>query len=638
MMRIISRVFFVFNEKDVIRLVANPHFVSDLDQVISAVPGVDLQPLLGLVECLTLENALSKFGITQHYISQAESAFCIALLDADAIKEALSILSPEADESVRLALLNHVGLLTHNHFAFETVFKALADSGLKEVYAFQSYGQYRMVERPDIRMLLKVELGLLPHLIHLCSASEIKLHQVGSYDRLAQVKNMCRDFLLFSYKWITLLARSFRRSRSVKFGPCDLAVVARARTEVVAAAPILSRRIKFEKNDLMLIDDLIKSPDGSAAAEATGRPWVALHSFSSVIEVFRIFFRCMVLRRKAARIGVEISPDRVKSFGFLGRPEIALEILYTAFSSVAELLVHRLQLVRALEYMKPKAIISFDTVDRWGAMQGELARKMRTPSIMIQNTAVDDINYPWPLSMDNLVVGNERVRRIFVRSGANPDRVHATGLPLHDEHLKTGKQRFVSLRSRASNDQSKLRLLIATQPFVQEYDYNGAMIEDLEVVTQDLSYSVEWILKPHPRENILHYKKLQKKLNNNNRIVHLFDGPFEQAISEVDVVVSRTSTSLETAALGGVPSIAHLSSYPADIVDRLDYLKSPVTIKTFDREQLFHALARFEPNSRLLTLHEYEQHRLSFLKSFYPSDGKATESVIKLVDKGVTLC
>ena len=51
-----------------------------------------------------------------------------------------------------------------------------------------------------------------------------------------------RDNLLLGYKGKTLLVRSRRAATLARVSPCDLIVVVRARTEVVAADPILRER------------------------------------------------------------------------------------------------------------------------------------------------------------------------------------------------------------------------------------------------------------------------------------------------------------------------------------------------------------------------------------------------------------
>lgn len=634
----IKSIFFVFNNKGVERLVATPALLADIDCVISAVPGVSLDRLEIAIERMTLEEVLAAFSISQRSISEPESAFSLSLLDHETMARTLPILGRSADEAVRLALLNHVGLLTHNAFAFEAVFKALVRNGLREARAFQSVGRYRLIERLDIRALLHVDLGFWPHLVHLCAESGVNLTGISSGERLAPLRNALRDLLLLGYKAKTLLARSSFARRPGQETTCELAVVVRARTEVVAAEPILHARAAQGHKDLMLVDDLIKSPDGTLAATASGRSWVALHSFSCPLDVARIFARCIALRRWAARKGMAMHPDRAAAAGFLGRPEIAREVLYTVLASVPELLVHRLQLSRALDRLKPQAVVSFDTVDRWGAMQGELARQRQVRSVMIQNTAADDIVYPWPLAMDHLVVSNERLRRIFIASGADSLRVHAFGLPLQDDVLKAGDLRLQALRERAAQGDPVLRVLVATQPFVQEFDYNTALVEDLEAATRELDFPVEWVLKPHPREVFARYVSLHETLAAKAIPVTLFDGPFEWALSEVDLVLSRTSTSLEFAALGGVPSIAHLARYPLDIVDRLDYLKSPVTEKSFDRAGLCNLLLRYSPSTRQETLNRYAETRSVYLGTCFPGKGRSTLRVLDLIEHGSSSC
>lgn len=631
-------VFFVFNARGAARLAGNSALLDGVDCVISGVPGVSLDVLGERVAHLTLEQALEAFGITQRAISTPESAYCLALMDRDVIGQILPELGVNADESIRLALLNHIGLLTHNAFAFELLFRALVGNGLRKARFFCFHGHFRLIERLEIRTLLQIELGFGPLLLHLCDEAGIKKEHVGQGDRLASFKNALRDLLLLGYKGKTLFLRSGAARRPPEGHSVDAVFITRARTEVVAAEPIMRHRAGLGYRDIMLVDDLIKSPDGTAAASRGTRPWNPLHGYSTPGEIARIFLTCMSRRHSAARRALASRPERVADWGFLGRKDIATQIMYTAFASVPELLVHRLQLGRAFDALTPSAVISFDTVDRWGALQGELALQRSMRSVMIQNTSVDDIFYPWPLPMDHLVVGNQRLREIFTASGADPARVHAFGLPLQDDVQTAGNARLDALINRAAQGHSPLRVLVATQPFVQEFDYNAALVDSLETAASDLDFPLVWILKPHPREHLGKYETVRDELASRSQSVTLFNGPFEDALSEADVVLSRTSTSLEFAALGGVPGIAHLQGYSRDIVDRLDYLRSSVTDKSYDTSGLRALLRAYAPEKRVESLEAYANRRAEFIDEFFPGKGRATDRVADLIATGSSTC
>lgn len=173
--------------------------------------------------------------------------------------------------------------------------------------------------------------------------------------------------------------------------------------------------------------------------------------------------------------------------------------------------------------------------------------------------------------------------------------------------LTAGNARLDALINRAAQGHSPLRVLVATQPFVQEFDYNAALVESLETAASDLNFPLVWILKPHPREPLGKYETVRDELASRSQSVTLFNGPFEDALSEADVVLSRTSTSLEFAALGGVPGIAHLHRYPRDIVDRLDYLRSSVNDKSYDTSGLRALLRAYAPEKRVETFRQIER-------------------------------
>lgn len=630
--------FFVFNSNDTRRLAANPSLLIGIDCVISGVPGVPLDALGDRIRHVTLEEALLAFQISRRDISTLASAYCLALLDKEVMTQVLKVLDKGADESVRVALLNHAGFLTHNAFSFELLFDAMVRKGLSRVRAFRGHGRYRLVERLDIRTLLQGDLGFWPHLEHLCQDGGVKLTGIGLGDRLAPAKNALRDLLLLGYKGKTLLQRSLRAGKPPQVDAYDAAVVVRARTEVIAAEPVLRERAKRGYHDILLVDDLIKTPDGTSAASAGSHDWLPLSSYATPIEVACTFLRCIILRGTAARRGLLLRPNRVAGVGFLGCKDVAQQVLYTTLASVPELLIHRLQLNRALEQLSPSALVSFDQVDRWGAMQGELARQRGIHSVMVQNTAIDDMVYPWPLAMDHLVVGYEHLREVFIKSGANPDSVHSFGLPLHDDVLQAGDKRLQELCHRAVQQGLPLRVLIATQPFIEEFDYNNALLADFEAAIRCLDFDVEWILKPHPREAKGKYAVTLDTLIARGHNVKLFEGPFETALSESDIVLSRNSTGLEFAALGGVPGISYLNRFPADFIEELDYLKSPVTAKSFDIAGLRALIEGYAPDNRLENIRRYAEKRSLYLNESFPGRGHATERVVDLIENGANLC
>ncbi|WP_407496736.1 hypothetical protein [Pseudooceanicola sp. MF1-13] len=629
--------FFVFSQRDVNRLKRNLSLLDEFDTLVTCIPGIDIEELSDYITCLSLEDALETFQITQLEITRLTRKYARNLISADGVNEIIEAHYGNGYSDLRQSLEIISWVLAHNSVAFELVFESLVDRGLCRASCFQFHGSYRKIDRLDVKRLLHVEIEFGKHLEYLCKQAQLPLVKLGSGWRLATYVNALRDLLLLGYKAKTLLSRSFRAPRSVLENTCDLAVLVRARTEVVAAAPLMEARGAQGKYDVMLVDDLIKSPDGTCAAAASGRPWVSLHSFSRPVEIARILARCTFLRRRAARSGTAINPG-LATAGFLGRPEIATEVLYTALASVPELLVYRLQLTRAIDQLGPQSVISFDTVDRWGALQGVVARTARVRSVMIQNTAADAIMYPCPLVMDHLVVGNERLREIFTASGADPERVHAFGLPIQDDVLIAGNARLDALINRAAQGHSPLRVLVATQPFVQEFDYNAALIDSLETAASDLDFPLVWLLKPHPREPLGKYETVRDRLASRSQSVTLFSGPFENALSEADVVLSRTSTSLEFAALGGVPGIAHLHRYPRDIVDRLDYLKSSVTDKSYDTSGLRALLQEYAPERRVESLEAYSNRRAEFINEFFPGKGRATDRVSDLIASGSSAC
>ncbi len=630
-------IFFIFDQQQAARLAARPDFLDGIDCVISTVPGITLDGISANITCLTLEQALDLFAIRHRAISELGSQYALALLDKDTTRDAFLVLGLDECTGVRVALLNHVALLVHNAFAFELLFKALAEGGVCKVRCFAFYGRYRLLERPDIKMLLHVELGFGPHLAYLCNTQGVKFEKVAGGGRMAIMRNTLRTLLLQGYKAKALLVRSLKAKEKTTLPQYDAVFVVRAQTEVTAAVPLLRLRHGHGRQDCLLVDDLIKSPDGTHAASQTHFPFYPLHGFLSPSELAIIFLRKMVIAGRAARKAGSGSQDRLTGWGFFGQSEIACAVLRATFTTVPELAIFHRQLCRALDRLRADVLVSFDTVDRWGAVLGACARAHGVRSVMVQNTTVDDIEYPHPQSTNHLVVANDTVREIFLASNVPRTAIHALGLPVYDCLIDTATPRIERLTQRfAKNTSSNLKVLVATQPFVQEFDYNHDLLDSLRDIALHLNFGVSFLIKRHPREDPEHYRKHLAAFTNSMVPATILDGPFDQALDSADLLISRTSTSLELAALGGVPGIAYLHKYPADIIERLTYLKSPVTLKVFTKSELHGLLETFHPNARQAQYSAYTTRRSDFLSEHFPNIGHASKKVNTLINKGVT--
>ena len=100
-----------------------------------------------------------------------------------------------------------------------------------------------------------------------------------------------------------------------------------------------------------------------------------------------------------------------------GRKDIAGQVLY-GVCVIAELLVHRLQLCRA-GTPDPSAV-SFDTVDRWCPSRRTCASAINAIRVDTKYVVDDGAIL---MAMDHLVMGNERLRKIFTASDADQSNV-----------------------------------------------------------------------------------------------------------------------------------------------------------------------------------------------------------------------
>jgi hypothetical protein len=645
------RIFFLFHQRDIARLLrflnAKRPAIS-LDTVVTCLPGIDTTPLAQIataknISLLPFEGCLSRYGITQMAISEVETDLVLTLLSAEAVDPVMEQEGLGGAIGIRDALLNLTGLLIHNSVAFEIVFSRLKEDGVAEAMCFDPGGRFALVERLDVALLLHPSLMMAPHLQALCAAKGVRFKHIGhAVTGVAPARNALRNILLRTYKAAKLFHRSYTHwnaaEPATENGNTVLFAI-RADTELSSARPLIDALNSRDAGGAQLfVDDLLKSPTASCAARASGLSWIHAHSQTSPAEVLAILAGTWVRTNRAIRgilrrhreLGTPLG-----RFGFLGSTRPVRSILKTAMASVPELVLFARQLDRMVARTNPKALVSFDTIDRWGPVQGAIGAQRGVQTLMVQNTALDFIRYPLPLATDHLIVANQGLRKLMLSSGAAPNRVHATGLPQHDQLVQKGNARIVSREAAVrANNRLPLRVLVATQPFVQTCDYNGQMLDDLTIALTQIGLTTEIIVKPHPREAAGRYTVALEGMNRAGTPARLLACDFEDAMDVVDIVVSRTSTCLQLSAVGGLPCISYLRSYPADIITRLDYLKDPVVDKCLTVTDLTEALRAYaNPAARAESLSNFAERRSAYLAAQFPGGGRATEAAIKLLDR-----
>lgn len=643
--------FFLFSQEDVSWLLQrSKRKAIDFDCVLAILPGIDLSglrnlPTLQNVEVFRLEEMLEKLQLTQYAISERASELSLEILKIDDKRPNFEFWGVD----FRPALLNNLALALHNSIAFEMLFEMLCAEGLDSAACFMPNGKFALVERLDIRVMLRPSLTLVPHLMYLCKANEVKFKgERRSELFLAAVENAARNFLLWSYKSAILFRRSVQWWRKPKASPRNEAperkvvlVLIRAATELTSIQPVLTQMKKEGgPNFVLLVDDLLKNPDATKAVSETTHQWLNVHQFSNPIEVIFQALRVPVILKlekafsRKSQIPVSRKNKSLSNF-FLERKTFS-STLKTATATLSELTIFSRQISAAIQFFQPHCILTMDMVDRWAAVVGTVGAQFKVPTLILQNTALDKIRYPLPLATDHMIVANSSIRDVLIKSGANPDRLHATGLPSYAASTEMGAKRLRLLSSELACsplvDQS-FKILVATQPFVQSFDYNGQMLEDLARVIQKHK-NIEIIIKPHPRELNGAYEKRCSVLVQAGYRVKIFSGTFEMALGEADLVLSRTSTAIQKALLGGVPSIAYLRDYPREIVDRLDYLSTAAVFKHETPEELGEFINIFaRPRGRLEVLENFSRNRMVYLGGDVAGSVDATSAALGLIQR-----
>lgn len=650
--------FFLFRQAEVPRLaqwLEDFEFGQGLEGIVSCLPGIDLSCLETVardrgVVLKTIEDLFVEFKISQYDVSAQATELTNKILERMPARSVF----PWLGFDYQAPLKNQLALLLHNTLAFDLALRRLVEQGLLAAQYWRGpERKFVLVERLDIEMFCRPDLAMRPHLVAVCAELGVKRISVGrTIPFSARLENSLRVWILRIYKafvltrrsWSTPLVAQSALTGAAKAEDIRYLFVIRAGTELDSARPILQKFAESSNaHALIFVDDLIKSPTGTKAVCNSGFDWVPAHGFSRIRDVFVVFFRsfwrirCGLAQRDPGFSG-DLA-ERKARFGFLGTTKVVRSSLKTACEIFFELELFARQLQAVIDLYRPHALITLDTVDRWGAVVGSIGADQHLPTLTIQNTSLDKIKYPLPLVTDHLVVACARLKEVMCASGAPSNRVHAPGLPQHDRLIRKGDKAIVNMIDRSEGGNwSALRMLVATQPFVQDVDYNAQLLSDLASVLRCLKVRAEIFIKPHPREAANSYSGGPSLFEGGTSLLpRIVRGTFEDALDLADIVISRTSTGIQLAILSGKYPVAYLRNYPKEIISRLDYLATPATQKVMTEDALFDFLDAFSNlEKRNALLHRFANDRKAYIAEFAGENaGQATEYVVALLSRMV---
>lgn len=445
-------------------------------------------------------------------------------------------------------------------------------------------------ERPDVKTLYCPEMSktTLVNAYLLEKGVSIVAVKIRS-SLVVKGSSLLRRLLLNGYKFYVTLKRQLQAPASAFHGlnvndKANVGVLVRAQSEYWTVKPLLEQLEKSGYNPVIIQDDLIKNPSCKKTLDADSARYIPIHS---AISTLRLIFIWLVSTSKFL-LGTKFIKKHYRST----RLEDCLEKVFlsedrvpvwaaSSLHSLPELAVFEYEIKRFVERYDFKCLITMDMVDQWSAVVGDIGRKLNVKTLILQNTALDDIIYPRPIATDYMAVSGEKIRGFLLRSGALDSQILNFGLPIHDDI----QRRYTPHVKRQA---APFKVMIATQPFVQTYDYNKNLIEDVVDVLDGLNVRSDVVIKPHPREDSNAYVKLVSSLVQSDSVnitVEASNNILEMA-EGCDLFVSRTSTAIQSYILLGRLSVAYLNEYPADICDRLDYLSCDACVKLLDKVQL----------------------------------------------------
>ncbi len=444
-------------------------------------------------------------------------------------------------------------------------------------------------ERTDVKTLYHSELSLTPIIVEYLKKEGLPVKVINIKSGVVvKFQNSLRRMLLNGYKFYVVLRRKIYQARmnnSLGDKASELnnvAVIIRAQSEYWTVKPLLEALKADGLNPVIVQDDLIKNPSCKKTLDEDGASYISIHSGMSISSMVFTWIKASYLfifsQQKISKlVSVDVARDNIEKT-ILDKKFLSTWMNST-LHSLPELAVFETELLGLNKIYDFKCFITMDMVDQWSAIIGKLGRELGTKTLILQNTVLDDIIYPRPIATDFIAVSGSHTRTLLKKSNCSDNRILNFGLPIHDDIYKRYQQHSGKLNS-------QFRIVLATQPFVQDYDYNKNLILDLLEILNACTTKVTLILKPHPREEISSYRKLVKGLvckGNITILVNESDNILLLA-ENCDLFISRTSTAIQSFILLGRVCVSYLNQYPVEICDRLDYLGSDACIKTFDKK------------------------------------------------------
>ena len=627
-----ERVFFIFSEREsklLFSLIKKKSFrnKNQIKLIVSLKPGLDLDIFRKYSVIMNYEDILKFCNLNEKKASYKAFNYAKDILNCEKFKKIFRDIDLNELDCIKKALKNQLAWITRNSFLFSSILEVLIEKKMEFAMSFNGIGGFQIMDTFPTNFLIDNNIFYKNHLESVSKSSNIKFISFKKIT-LGGFMFLVRTWLLFFFRFIVMSHRSIKfRSVKNKYKIKGIHFI-RAEAEFHASEPLIKALIKKNESYCYFADNLIQKDNCLKFLKNRDYKFFKLHSFTSWFDILKIFIKTLIISNKLiyTKNNNFLSDYLTQKYGFLGNNEIINNILfYLIINHLPEIYIHKKQILKVFKKFKPDYVVSYDQIDKYGAIEGCLAKQNNIRSTMIQTASIFDFYYPFPLSMDNMIVDTKNTKRILVSSGAEKEKIHNLGLPMMEEIICIGNNKVNSLKS----DSSDLSILITTQPFISSkvLNYNFLMIKDVISAINKNFKKVKIIIKIHPRESLKQYRVI-KSVYEDQCSITLNDGKFEDIIEKVDLVISRTSTTIQTSILYGVPAISYLDKFPSDIIEGIFYIKSKASFKCFNKNELNNLINKFlSKKTKELLYQQFKKERKYFIGEAFPIKNSLNKTI-----------
>lgn len=552
--------------------------------------------------------------------------------------ELVNKIQPEGHLSVKIKTLSNM-LAVNIHSALHQlriIEKLVEQVKYESVIIFGCNSEtFLFPERPDVKSLYYPELsrGLLIHMyLKDLGIKVVKIKLRSSL--IVKTATIIRRGLLNIYKLAIIFNRvlsisRFKRASDNTQSENLVGILIRAQSEYWTAKPFIEELRRRGYDPVIIQDDLIKNPSARYTLDLNGEGYISIHSFIRLRSLLSIWITATkdFLCSPKYLENLEFNTSECEFQSLLLSNTIAPKWISASLHSLPEIAVFEYEIRRLIASRGIRCIVTMDMVDQWGGVIGEVGRDMNVRTLTIQNTVLDDIFYAEAVSTDYMVVNGAHTANILEKSNHAARNILDFGSPIFDDIYI----RSVGHRKQSSNEKF---IVIGTQPFVQEFDYNEELILDTVEVLEKNGVPLDVIIKPHPRERKEKYIELVRSRFRNSSIkvrVSESDNILDLAV-DCKIFVSRTSTALQSFYLINKFCVSYLSNYSQAIRGRLDYLGEDGVIIANSRDQL-------EESIMLIIRGSYKQEKIfserraRYIRRYIGSfDGTVSQKLVTLID------